>query len=86
MTPEHPPRRPRQRRADRRTDPPEVEHIDPNVDTAAVARNVRSAGTPIVIEPPGYVELSEADRRAAVAALADLLAIWWEREQRATGE
>jgi hypothetical protein len=40
----------------------------------------RAAKAPIVLEPSGFMELSEADRREAVAALADLLAAWWERD------
>ena len=38
----------------------------------------------IVIAAPSFVPLSEADRRGAVDALADLLATWWRREHAAT--
>ena len=34
---------------------------------------------PLVVEDPGFVELSEADRREAVAAFTDILAAWWQR-------
>jgi hypothetical protein len=34
----------------------------------------------IVLDEPGYVELSDADRRDAVAIFASILAAWWQRQ------
>jgi hypothetical protein len=45
-----------------------------------------STKAPVVIEPPGFVDLSEANRREAVAALADLLATWWEHRRPAADD
>lgn len=42
-------------------------------------RGRRSWQEPITVEPPGFVEMTEEQRRAAVAAFADILATWWQR-------
>jgi hypothetical protein len=34
----------------------------------------------IVVEEPGFAELTDADRRGAVAVVAELLAQWWRRQ------
>lgn len=43
----------------------------------AASRGGRGARQHITLLPPEFVPLSEADRREAVKALADLLAAWW---------
>jgi hypothetical protein len=33
----------------------------------------------ITVEPAGYVEMTDSQRRAAVAVFTDILANWWRR-------
>lgn len=48
-------------------------------------RRGRGPKVPIVVEEPGYLELTDHDRREAVAALTDLLIAWWHRHADETG-
>jgi hypothetical protein len=46
---------------------------------ALPAPPVRDWREVITVEPPGYVEMTEAQRRATVAAFTDILTSWWRR-------
>jgi hypothetical protein len=43
-------------------------------------RPIRSWRDVITVESPVYVEMTDAQRRAAVAAFTDILARWWQQQ------
>ncbi len=56
----------------------------PRATEAVPAWRAHERQAPIVVGEPGFVELSDAQRREAVNALTDILAAWWQRHGDAT--
>lgn len=65
-----------------------AEHVDTTDGRMRPDRSARQPARPwqdaITVEPAGYVEMTDSQRREAVAVFTDILANWWRRHDGTT--